>query len=98
MNKKKYYFIWYNYMAQSEQADFVLAENETEATQIAVLIMKFFAGDRFTEDDIITLIELNDDYFYTMDKIKERYSKCNKEFIIPEVYNDWEEIDDKENS
>lgn len=90
---KKYYFIWYNYLAQSEQADFVLAENETEATQIAILIMKFFAGDRFTEDDIITLFELKDDYFYTMDTIKERYDKCGREFIIPEVDTNWEDLD-----
>jgi hypothetical protein len=83
--KKKYYFTWYNYIAQSEQTNFILAENETEAKQIAVLTMKFFAGDKYTIDNIDTIGELNDNYFYTIKDIEEKYKICNKEFILPEI-------------
>ena len=82
---KKYYFNWYNYIAQQDQVDFVMAENLTEAKQMAVLIMQFFAGSRYTINDINSIDELTDSYFYTMDDIKERYEKSGKEFILPEI-------------
>lgn len=85
---KKYYFTWYNHIAQSEQTDFVLAENITQAKQMAVLIMKFFGGNRYSIDDIEVIDELDDDYFYTMDELKQRYERCNKEFILPEIEED----------
>lgn len=82
---KKYYFNWYNYVAQQDQVDFVLAENETQAKQMAVLIMQFFAGSRYTESDINNIDELSDNYFYTMEELKERYEKRGKEFILPKI-------------
>lgn len=47
--------------------------------------MKFFAGDKYTIDDINNIGELNDNYFYTIKDIEERYKSCNKEFILPEI-------------
>lgn len=82
---KKYYFSWYNHIAQQYQTDFILAENITQAAQIAVMIMKISAGDMYSEDHIECLDEINDDYFYNIDYMKERYKKCNKEFILPEI-------------
>lgn len=85
---KKYYFNWYNYIAQQDQVDFVMAENITQAKQMAVLIMQFFAGNRYTVNDINSIDELTDSYFYTMNDIKERYEKRGKEFKLPEIKED----------
>lgn len=82
---KRYYFTWYNYIAQEEQTDFVLANSETEAKQIAVLIMKYFAGNSYDQDSIENFGEVSDDYYYTMDEMKRRYAKSNKEFVLPEI-------------
>lgn len=93
---KRYYFTWYNYISQQEQTDFVLAENKKQAKQIAVLIMQFFAGNRRTVEDIDTIDEVKDAYYYTMDELKERYEKFGKEFILPEIELDEDEEDDDE--
>lgn len=93
---KRYYFTWYNYISQQEQTDFVLAENKKQAKQMAVLIMQFFAGNRRTVEDIDTIDEVKDAYYYTMDELKERYEKFGKEFILPEIELDEDEEDDDE--
>lgn len=90
---KKYYFTWYNYVAQQEQTDFILAKNKKEARQIAIFIMKFFGGNRYTNEDIEVLDEINDNYFYTLEEMKERYKKCNKELPLIEDIEDDEEED-----
>ena len=88
---KKYYFTWYNYVTQTNQTDFVLAKDEKEAKQMAVLIMQLFGGSFYKEKHIDILDEVNDNYYYTMDKIKEKYEKWGKEFIPPEIKDDEED-------
>ena len=92
---KRYYFTWYNHIAQQDQTDFVIAENETQARQMAILIMRLFAGSMYDEDAIETLNEMSDGYYYTMDELKKRYEKCGKEFILPEI-KDYEDDEDEE--
>ena len=82
---KRYYFTWYNCITQSERAEFILAENEIEAKQIAVLIMKMYGGDKYTVDDIEDIDELNDIYFYTIKDIEKLYKIYHKKFKLPEI-------------
>lgn len=85
---KKYYFIWYNHIAQQEVTDFIIAENELQAKQMAVLIMKLYGGDLYGINDIETINELNDNYFFTMERLEEKCKVFKKEFVLPEIENE----------
>ena len=93
---KRYYFSWYNYVAQSQVTDFIIAENITEAKQIAVLIMQFYGGSRYSVEDIDHIDELEDKYFYKMETIKDMYDKTNKKFKLPEIKIDEDDEDGEE--
>ena len=82
---RKYYFAWFNYHAQREQVDFVLAENIDEARQIAINIMKYFGGNGYNNYDIEVIDEVSDDYYFNIDRIKKMYEKDGREFILPEI-------------
>lgn len=90
---KKYYFTWYNRIAQETQTDFVEAENEMDAKQVAVLIMKFFGGDVYGQYDIETLNEYTERYFYTFNDIITKYRRCGKTVEIPVIREDDENED-----
>ena len=91
---KKYYFSWYNYVAQSQSTDFIIAENITEAKQIAVLIMQFYGGSRYSVEDIDCIDELKDVFFYKMETMKDKYDKTNRNFKLPEIKIDEDEEDE----
>ena len=85
---KRYYFTWYNHVAQATITEFILAEDETQAKQMAVLIMKLYGGDLYNINDIENINELNDNYFFTMERLEEKCKVFKKEFVLPEIEED----------
>ena len=80
---KHFYAVWYNYIAQQNQVEFIVAENEEEVKKTMVLIMRFFGGDSYDEDDIETIDEICDSYFVSRDEILSKYKALSK---IPKEY------------
>jgi hypothetical protein len=76
---KRFYAVWYNHLAQENQVEFFLAEDEETARRAMVLYMKLFAGDKYTEDDIEYISELSDNYFLTEQDVIGRYEALHKE-------------------
>lgn len=75
---KHFYAVWYNYIAQQNQVEFIVAENEEEAKKTMLLIMRFFAGNRYDEGDIETLDEISDSYFVSREEILSKYKALGK--------------------
>ena len=83
---KKFVFTWENKLS-GFQTDFVKAKDRIEAKQLAILIMNFMNhNNRYTEYDIISLVEItDDDIFYTKEEIEETFRANNMQFVLPEV-------------
>lgn len=87
--RKKYYFSWYNHLAQTQQINFIKAKDITEAKQIAILIMQVYGGSyNYDNTDIYCIYELDEDQYYTMNEMKEIYDNRGKEFVLPEIKED----------
>ena len=74
---KRYCASFYNYLSQGQQTIFILAENEIQAKETAILYMLNYCGDDYTGDDIDSLIEMDDNYFVTYDQQKARYKQTH---------------------
>jgi len=95
-NMNNYCFSWYNPIAQAEQVDFIHAKDMHEAKQIAVMVMRFFGGKKFEQDDIDSIIEVDERYYYTLDNIINRYKRAGKEVEIPIITDDEEDDEDED--
>ena len=76
---KKYYFMWYNCITERTSINFVSADNIKEAKKVAILMMRFITGRRYTYKDFIELkaIDDNSDLFCTREMIENKYKMCN---------------------
>lgn len=83
--QQKYYFTFYNYIAQEQQMGFVIASSMYQAKQLAVLYMRFYCGENYNEDNIDNIDKLDDSYFYSLGDIKAKYERCGKEFVMPDI-------------
>jgi len=92
--QKKYCFTYYNYIACEDQMEFILANNLHQAKQLAVLYMRLRCGNSYNVNNISSIEELNDSYFYSLGDIKAKYDSLGKEFIMPEIIEDEEDEDD----
>ena len=82
---KKYYFTWFNNITQKYHTNFISAIDETEAKQIAVLIMRFVCGKAYTVYSIIEMEEVTDALFRDMDYVKNLYHEFGYEFDLPDI-------------
>ena len=73
---KNYEGTWYNCLSQEDSILKLRANNIEEAYIIAVLVMRFYAGNHYGPEDI-NLSEVYDDY-YSLEEITNRYSKFNR--------------------
>ena len=83
--QEKYYFTFYNYIAQEQQMGFVIASSMYQAKQLAILYMRFYCGKDYNEDNIDNINRLDDSYFYSLGDIKAKYERRGKEFIMPDI-------------
>lgn len=68
---KKYCFIWD--LVGIRQVDFISAENEDKAKQIALWLVRFYTGNPwFSDIDSIKLYEMTDKTIYSERYIKKR--------------------------
>ena len=85
---KRYIASYYNYIAQEQQTLFIKASNRLEATSTALMLM----GDRYGIDNIDSLTEYEEEYFYTYEEAFDRFKKFyGKDPALPEAKWDEEE-------
>ena len=75
---KKYILKWINPEEDTLEVNYILADNEIEAEQIATLLIQFYNNNCGVEN-IHELREVTDDeIFYNMKDVKKLYEICNK--------------------
>lgn len=56
--------------------------------------MRLRCGNSYNVNDISSIEELNDSYFYSLGDIKAKYERLGKEFALPEIIEEEDEEDD----
>lgn len=76
----RYQLIWYNYIAQEDQVDYILAKDENDAKEIAILWIKLWVGHdySFAESSISSLSEFSESYDITRESVMEYYKQRNQ--------------------
>ena len=75
---KRYRLIWFNYIEQENWADTILAKDEKDAYEIAIMYIKSVVGhdDDFAEKCLRSLIE-ELDYAITREEVEGELRKIN---------------------
>ena len=79
-NMKRFQLIWYNYVAQEECVDYILAKDENDAREIAYMWIRRWVGhdDNFAESAIESLYEYDEIDDITREQMEEYWqSKIN---------------------
>lgn len=77
---KRFQLIWYNYVAQEECVDYILAKDENDAREIAYMWIRRWVGhdDNFAESAIESLYEYDEIDDITREQMEEYWqSKIN---------------------
>lgn len=93
-SQKKYCFTYYNYIACEDQMEFILANDLHQAKQLAVLYMRLRCGNSYNVNNISSIEELDDSYFYSLGDIKAKYESLGKQFEMPDIIEGEDEYDD----
>lgn len=67
-----YELIWYNYIAQEDQVEYILAKNEDDAMEIACMYIRKKVGhdNEFAKNCISSLTEAGEIEYITRDQVE----------------------------
>ena len=67
----RYQLVWYNYIAQETWVDYILAKDEQDAKEIAILWIKRWVGhdNSFAEQSIESLVEIGETEYITREDV-----------------------------
>ncbi len=67
----RHQLVWYNYIAQETWVDYILAKDEQDAKEIAILWIKRWVGhdNSFAEQSIESLVEIGETEYITREDV-----------------------------
>lgn len=71
----RYQLIWYNYIAQETRVDYIIAEDEDDANEIAIMHMAMYVGKDKAEDALESLSECDKFYDITRQSVEAYWKK-----------------------
>ena len=78
----KFEATYYNYIAQENQVLRVEANDSSEAKNIMLATMRFYAGNHYDYDDIESFGEVSEEFYISKEYILGKYKKSKRECSV----------------